>query len=113
MAPGGGPLQQRAVAPGARSRTIGAHAAWGEEVGMSMRTREFVERINAIKASLKHGEAPSLAEPLQRLQQRVRDTWNPDELKALLQQDAEVPTGLEEEMTTLTMEWMRQRGSSG
>ena len=78
---------------------------------MSMTARDMVEQLNAIKASVKSGETPALAEGLAKLQKRIKETFDPEILKAMIQEDADVDTGIEEELTTLKMEWMRQRGT--
>ena len=78
---------------------------------MGMTARDFVERLNAIKASVKAGEALQVEPALERLTHRLRDEVGPAGLKSLLQSDGEVETSLEEELTTLTMAWMQHRGS--
>ena len=77
--------------------------------GMAMTAREFVERLNLIKASVDGGESAHLAERLQRVRLRLKETFEPEQLKAALRDDAPIPTPLEEEVTTLTMEWMQSR----
>lgn len=78
---------------------------------MAMTARELVERLNLIKASVDGGEAADLAERLHRVKQRLKDTYAPEQLKAALASVDPIPTGLEEEVTTLTMEWMSRRGA--
>jgi hypothetical protein len=80
---------------------------------MAMTARDFVEQINAIKASVKSGECtPQIEADLDRLKDRLRTSLTPEELKAALASNAEIPTGLEEDLTTLTMAWMHHRGSA-
>ncbi len=76
-----------------------------------MKVRELVERLNRVKASVDSGETPDLAGPLQRVRQRLKEAFGPEELKAALRDDVVVPTTLEEDVTTLTMEWMQRRGA--
>ena len=78
---------------------------------MAMTAKELVERLNLIKASLDAGEAPECAERLQRVRHRLKEAFDPEALKAALRDDADIPTTLEEEVTTLTMEWMQRRGA--
>ena len=79
------------------------------ESAMAMTARELVERLNQIKASVDGGETPELDEALRRCKQRLKDAFGPDELKAALKDGTPVPTSLEEEVTTLTMQWMQRR----
>ena len=76
-----------------------------------MTARELVERLNLIKASLDAGEAPECAERLHRVKGRLKEAFDAEQLKAALKDDAVIPTTLEEEVTTLTMEWMQKRGA--
>ena len=78
---------------------------------MAMKVRELIDRLNRIKASVDAGETPDLAEPLQRVRQRLREAFGPEQLKAALKDDLPAPSTLEEDITTLTMEWMQRRGS--
>ena len=78
---------------------------------MAMTVRDFVERLNQVKASAKHGEAtPEIEERLHALTERLRQAYTPDQLKAALSGHDEVPTALEESMTTLFMLWLQHRG---
>lgn len=77
---------------------------------MAMTAKELVERLNQIKASVESGETPELDEALRRVKQRLKDAFAPEELKAALRDGTPVPTGLEEDVTTLTMQWMQRRG---
>jgi hypothetical protein len=80
---------------------------------MAMKVREFVERLNAIKASVKSGQAtPEIEAELHRVTAALKGSCSPDELKAQIAGDADAPTALEEELTTLTMLWMRHRGAT-
>ena len=79
---------------------------------MAMKIREFVERLNTIKASVKSGEtSPAIQTDLDRVTDHLRSTYDPAALKAALATDADISTVLEEDLTTLTMEWMRHRGA--
>jgi hypothetical protein len=76
-----------------------------------MSAREFMDRLNQVKAGVKEGDAPAdLSAKLAEVTALVRKTYAADELKAALASNAAVPTGLEESMTTLFMLWMSQRG---
>lgn len=80
---------------------------------MSMTVREFVERLNAVKASAKNGECTAeIEQSLEKVKERLRATYTPDQLKEALAAESEVPTYLEEDLTTLTMTWMHHRGAS-
>jgi hypothetical protein len=80
---------------------------------MAMTARDFVERMNAIKASVKNGECtPQIEGDLDKLRERLKHSFTPDALKAALASDTEVPTPLEEDLTTLHMAWMHHRGSA-
>ena len=82
-----------------------------ETAAMAMTARELVERLNLIKASVDSGEAGDLAERLHGVKQRLKSAYAPEQLKAALASDEPIPTPLEEEVTTLTMEWMSRRGA--
>ena len=69
-----------------------------------------MERLNLIKASVDGGETPELGERLHRVKMRLKETFDPEALKAALRDDTDIPTTLEEDVTTLTMEWMQRRG---
>lgn len=75
-----------------------------------MTARELVERLNLIKASVDAGETPALAERLHAVKARLKEAFEPEALKAALKDDTPIPTTLEEDVTTLTMEWMQARG---
>lgn len=77
---------------------------------MAMTARELVDRLNQIKASVDAGETPELAGRLHDVRQRLKAVFEPEALKAALRDDADIPTTLEEDVTTLTMEWMQRRG---
>lgn len=80
---------------------------------MAMKVRAFVDRLNAVKASVKAGEgSPEIEAGLARVVAHLKQALSPEELKALIASDGEVSTILEEDLTTLTMEWMRHRGGA-
>lgn len=79
---------------------------------MAMKIREFVERLNTIKASVKAGEAsPAIQSGLERVTAHLRSAYDSVALKAALAGNDDISTVLEEDLTTLTMEWMRHRGA--
>ena len=79
---------------------------------MAMKVREFVERLNTVKASLRNGEGtPELEAGLHRVTTHLKQALSPEQLKALIAEDGDVSTVLEEDLTTLTMAWMRHRGA--
>lgn len=79
---------------------------------MAMKIREFVERLNTIKASVKAGEmSPAIQADLERVTAHLRSTYDAAAFKAAVAADADISTVLEEDLTTLTMEWMRHRGA--
>ena len=78
---------------------------------MPMTLRVFVDRLSQVKASVKAGEAtPEVEKGLHALTEGLRAAYTPEQLKASLAADTEVPTALEESMTTLFMLWMQHRG---
>jgi hypothetical protein len=80
---------------------------------MAMSARDFMERLQQVKAGVQKGEAtPEVEAKLAQLAQAVRTSWAPDDLKAALAANSPVPTSLEEMMTTLFMSWMSTRGRS-
>ena len=78
-----------------------------------MKVRAYVERLNAIKTSVKAGEAtPEIEAGLARVMAHLKQALSPEDFKALIASDGEVSTILEEDLTTLTMAWMRHRGGA-
>ena len=79
---------------------------------MAMKIREFVERLNTIKASVKAGEvSPVIQADLDRVTAHLRSFYDAAAFKAAVAEDADVSSVLEEDITTLQMEWMRHRGA--
>jgi hypothetical protein len=77
---------------------------------MAMRARELVERLNQIKAEVKAGGCPPAVEAqLHVVTTQFKATYSHEQLKEALAGNAEVPTALEEAVTTLTMLWMQHR----
>ena len=78
---------------------------------MAMQVREFMDRLNQVRAAVKAGEATEeMATKLGQLTERLRSSHSPEELKAAMSSDSEIATDLEEGMTTLYMLFVQRRG---
>jgi hypothetical protein len=105
------PASRPATAIGAAAGSAMMPAPTPRGVSVAMTARELVERLNLIQASVNAGEAPEVADRLHRAKLRLKEAFEPEQLKAALKDGTPIPTTLEEEVTTLTMEWMQKRGA--
>jgi hypothetical protein len=78
---------------------------------MAMRARDFADRLREVKSGVQAGiDDPELHDSLLRVSELFKRTCSPEAFKQMLADDREVDSGLEEEMTTLWMRFVRRRG---